>query len=187
MYQRERSYLEFKVTFIHILILFISLIFIGGFLFYIGYSAGRNSNIKDGINLRSQEDNFKSGEVLQIDPEEQIPKKKEKTETDIISKELNNYNKKEHTKSATEKILRVKRKTYYAIQVGSFKSHKLAKNYLSRFTSMGYQTDICQITLEGKIWFRVRVGAFKSLSLAKLKKKELEKLEKGKFTVVKSN
>lgn len=39
----EKSYLEIKVTFHHILILLVGVILIGSFLFYLGYQAGKTS------------------------------------------------------------------------------------------------------------------------------------------------
>ncbi|MCP5052366.1 MAG: hypothetical protein GY940_34685, partial [bacterium] len=40
----EKSYLEIKVTFHHILILLAGVILIGSFLFYLGYQAGKSAS-----------------------------------------------------------------------------------------------------------------------------------------------
>ncbi len=190
MYQKEKSYLELKVTFVHILILLISLIFIGGFLFYLGYSAGKNSVGSINLAKNTQTDRYESDEVLDFSSEKKDNSvKKSTSKSDEISSELEQYNEKKKEKANTkiEKVKTINRKSYFSIQVGSFNSHKLAKNYASRFTSLGYQTDISQVFIGNKIWFRVRVGVFHSLSKAKHEKNKLEIKEKAKFSVVKSN
>lgn len=191
MYKDEKSYLELKVTFFHVLTLIISLICIGGFLFYLGYSAGKNSGLNSNINPGINEEGFSKKEILKV--EDITPgKNKKKIEkkpknSDSIQDELNNFKKSSNAKKNLVKSGFIKRERYYSIQVGSFVSHKLAKNYAAKFSSKGYQTGISQVNLNNKTWFRVRVGNYKTLSDAKKGKKMLERLEKGKFAIVKSN
>lgn len=47
MTNSDKSYLEIKVTFQHILILLAGIIIIGSFLFYLGYQAGQSSDAKN--------------------------------------------------------------------------------------------------------------------------------------------
>jgi len=53
MDNRDKSYLEIKVTYIHILILLVGVILIGIFLFYLGYQAGKSS-LKDQPQVAAQ-------------------------------------------------------------------------------------------------------------------------------------
>ncbi len=39
----EKSYLEIKITFIHIVVLLVGVILIGVFLFYLGYQSGKSA------------------------------------------------------------------------------------------------------------------------------------------------
>ena len=189
----NKSYLDIKVTFTHIIILLIAVIMIGIFLFYIGFNAGKNEKI---INKPFQDVSVSSGKS-----DELIFNKKEdivsgidgKNETDI-NKELGLFeNVKKRPESIDPEPETIKaprtmvRDTYYSIQVGSFKSHTLAKNYAKRFTVMGYQTDISQFHSGNDLWFRVKVGNFKTLKQANIEKVKLENMEKKKFQTVKLN
>ncbi len=188
----NKSYLEIKVTFTHIMILLVAVILIGIFLFYIGFNAGKNENIRDKTVSDINTVSGKSDEVILNGRED---KKTEKIEEPDIKKELGmfdnvpkNNEKKENVNNVIEpvKIRSAETKSsYYSIQVGSFKSHMLAKNYAKKFTAMGFQTDISQFQSSNNLWFRVKVGNFKTLGEANREKAKLEKMEKKKFQTVK--
>lgn len=181
----EKSYLEIKVTFQHILILLAGVILIGSFLFYLGYQAGK-SPAKDKLST--------DGGTQSIDiTDTGDPDKIEQTQTGepSISEEINLHRqpdaakpvKKEETKPSKP----LRRGTFFAIQVGAFSSHSSAKNYSLKFSKMGYPTSISQTESRGKTLYRVRVGSYKTRVKARQEKAKLEKTEKGKFAVVKSD
>ncbi len=61
----ERSYLEVKVSFIHIVVLLAGVILIGTFLFYLGYQAGKSSTQTQSLQVEKQKGEEK-GEELQL-------------------------------------------------------------------------------------------------------------------------
>lgn len=188
MNNRDRSYLEVKVTFIHIVVLLVSVIIIGIFLFYIGYNAGKNAN-DNRQTVPSSDNSFSRSDEINIDTENEYnPENTEEVEDPGIKEELSLYNNKKpkiQEKEVKEPIS-VKRTGYYSIQVGSFKNHTLAKNYAKKFSLRGYQSEVSQVKIKNRDWFRVKIGSFKNLEKAKSEKKKLEKMEKKKFSIVKS-
>ncbi len=188
----NKSYLEIKVTFTHIVILLISVILIGIFLFYIGFNAGKTENTR---NKTFNDINTVSGNSDEIILESKENKSNTNIEEPDIKKELGLFDHKEKNIESKKKINKItepvkisrskEKESYYSIQVGSFRSHLLAKNYAKKFTMMGYQTDISQFQSSTNLWFRVKVGNFKSLSKANSEKIKLEKMEKKKFQTVK--
>ena len=191
----NKSYLEIKVTFTHIVILLIAVIMIGVFLFYIGFNAGKNENIRNKPFGDVSAISGKSDEIILTEKNDRGGEELNVEEPDI-KKELGLFDKTEKKRppenrkkvKETIKLTKVKtRSSYYSIQVGSFRSHLLAKNYAKKFALMGYQTDISQFQLGDNLWFRVKVGNFKTLSSANKEKSKLEKMEKKKFQTVKLN
>ncbi len=193
--ETEKSYLEIKVTFHHILILLAGVILIGSFLFYLGYQAGKSSSKKaDRETLLAKGD----GQTKEIE----ILSKKDPDKIDAaassISEEIKLHQpqakktsskKKAKEKPRTREVIpkeAVKRAPYFTIQVAAFNSHALARDYSKKFSKAGYPTSISQATVKGKIWYRVRVGNYASRSDAKREKKKLEQLENKKFRVVKT-
>ncbi|MEN8153239.1 MAG: SPOR domain-containing protein [Acidobacteriota bacterium] len=188
MSNRNSSYLEVKVTFIHIVVLLVSVIIIGIFLFYIGYNAGKNAN-ENRQGFPASSNNSPGLEEINIDTgNEDDQKSIEEVEEPGIKEELNLYSKKKPDiqQKKVKKPISVKRQGYYSIQVGSFKNHTLAKNYAKKFSLKGYQSEVSQIKIKNKNWFRVKIGNFENLDKAKNEKKKLEKMEKKKFSIVKS-
>lgn len=188
MNSRDRSYLEVKVTFIHIVVLLVSVIIIGIFLFYIGYNAGKNTNFNKKGASSADINSSRSNEINIDTGNEDDRGNIEEVEEPGIKEELSLYNKKKPTVQEKEvkEPITVKRTGYYSIQVGSFKNHTLAKNYARKFSLKGYQSEVSQIKIKEKEWFRVKIGSFKNLDKAKSEKKKLEKMEKKKFSIVKS-
>ncbi|MCU0286687.1 MAG: SPOR domain-containing protein [Acidobacteria bacterium] len=63
----EKSYLEIRVTFHHILILLVGVILIGSFLFYLGYQAGKTSSKSQEQKTLLAKDETKSKELGEIE------------------------------------------------------------------------------------------------------------------------
>ncbi len=189
----NKSYLDIKVTFIHVVILLIAVIMIGIFLFYIGFNAGKNENIinKPFRNLSSSSNRSKV--IIPNEKSRSTPEVLNVEEPDI-NKELGLFersgeDKKEGKNKKIIKTIKIpgnrRTENHYSIQVGSFKSHLLAKNYSKKFSMMGYYTEISQFQSDKYLWFRVKVGNFKTLKTANKEKKKLENMEKKKFQTVK--
>lgn len=195
--ETEKSYLEIKVTFHHILILLAGVILIGSFLFYLGYQAGKSSSKKtdketllakgDGqtkeIEILSKKDPDKIDEEPPSISEEiklhQPPAKKGKTPPTKQVEKKPDY---EEEKPA----IAMTREPYFTIQVAAFNSHTLAREYSQKFSKAGYPTSISQATVKGKIWYRVRIGNYASRGDAQRDRKKLEQLENKKFRIVKA-
>lgn len=190
----NKSYLEIKVTFTHVVILLVAVIMIGIFLFYIGFNAGKNENMRSKPFRDISEVPVKSDEIRLDDNGDDLTRDINVGEPDI-KKELGLFDKTDK-KTKPENIKKMSpikvpksrsRNNNYSIQVGSFKSHLLAKNYAKKFALMGYQTDISQFQSGKVLWFRVKVGNFETRSSANKEKSKLEKMEKKKFQTVKLN
>jgi len=182
MKNMDKSYLEIKVTFQHILILLAGVILIGAFLFYLGYQAGQSSDKKS--IQQTQSAKGENANAIEITSEKD-PDIMEETKETSINEEIKLHRKpgkKEGFK--TGKLLR--RESYYTIQVGAFENHTLAKNYSEKFSRDGYPTAISQALVRGITWYRVRIGNFKTRADALKEKKKLEKVVNKKFDVVKT-
>ncbi len=191
----NKSYLEVKVTFTHVIILLIAVIIIGIFLFYIGFNAGKNENMRSKPFRDISSMSVKSDEIRLDDNGDDKTEDINIGEPDI-KKELGLFDKTDKKIKPENNIKKMKtikvpksksRDNYYSIQVGSFKSHLLAKNYAKKFALMGYQTDISQFQSGEILWFRVKVGNFETRGSANKEKAKLEKMEKKKFQTVKLN
>lgn len=191
----NKSYLEIKVTFTHVVILLVAVIMIGIFLFYIGFNAGKNENMRSKPFRDISEMSVKSDEI-RLDGDDNDPVEDINIGEPDIKKEQGLFEKTKKKTGPENNIKKVKtikvpkagsRNNYYSIQVGSFKSHLLAKNYAKKFSLLGYQTDISQFRSGRILWFRVKVGSFETLSSANKEKSKLEKMEKKKFQTVKLN
>ncbi len=186
----DKSYLKLKITFMHVVILLIAVIMIGIFLFYIGFNAGKNENISNKSFYEMMKSSGKSDEII-LDTAKDLNSKDIKNDKPDINKELDYYNTKKKEDNRTlqpVKIVKTKKKDkYYSIQVGSFKSHLLAKNYARKFSLMGYQTEISQFQSDTALWFRVKIGNFTTFKEAEKERIILEKKEKKKFQTVKIN
>lgn len=217
----EKSYLEIKVTFHHILILLVGVILIGSFLFYLGYQAGKTSVKGQEQKTLLAKEESKSKEIESLSAIKKEPVKIEETgttETPSIEDELKLHQqptadtaagtggtsgssapppKTTETKTVKPKTEEpkveeiktaksAKKNQYFAIQVGAFNSHALAKDYSNRFSRVGYAISISQAEVKGKTWYRVRVGSFETKEEAQREKSKLEKLENQKFSIVKA-
>jgi cell division protein FtsN len=189
----ERSYLEVKVSFLHIIILLGGIILIGSFLFYLGYQAGKSST-KGQSQQAELLDTETPAEEIQLSDTGPNTTKTGKTNTrkePSIRDELKLHqlpvktdgtNKKEPVQSKP-----IKKEPYFSVQVGAFSEYTNAKNYSAKFANMGYPTEILTTVKQNQKLFRVRVGNFKTRGAAQREKKKLEKMENKKFAVVKTN
>ena len=177
----EKSYLEIKVTFIHIVVLLVAVIFIGIFLFYLGYQAGKSSMKSPALKASVTKDQVKSDKIKIINKQEKKPTIKEEIKLHQPPIKKTTSQKKG---TVNKKVL--KREAYYSIQVGAFSSFTNARNYSEKFRKKGYPSEILTTLKNKKKLFRVRVGNFKDFSEAKKEKTKLEKMEKKKFSIVKS-
>jgi cell division septation protein DedD len=205
MSNQEKSYLEIKVTLLHIVVLLAGVIVIGIFLFYLGYQAGKSSVQKPVLNAHVTGNGEKSREIdiidnVDKDAAETVQKQEEAPsidsemnlnrqpgeEKDSENKAAKKEENKEENKETVIKPKAVARDAYYSIQVGAFSDFTNAKNYSEKFRKMGYPTEILSTMGEKGILYRVRVGNFPSRDKAQQDKDVLEKLENKKFEVVKS-
>lgn len=186
----EKTYLEIKVRFIHIVVLLAGVSVIGILLFYIGFQAGKSSARVGGAAPqidRQAKTTAKKPDRVEIIQEKPVHKQG----TSSINQELNLHKptkKGEPAKSDTETITpkTVKAESYYSIQVGSFTKFANAQKYSAKFSKLGYQSEILTTIKKNRKTFRVRIGRFKDLDTAKNKKKILERMERKKFLVVKN-
>jgi len=185
----EKTYVEVKVTFIHIVVLLVAVILIGTFLFYLGYQAGKSSaRIQDqtaGIN--KSPDNIEEIR-LNDDKEKKQLSKPVKTEPSIKDEirlhQLPTTTEKTSEKSEviTEKPL--KKEKYYSIQVGAFSDYANAKQYSDKFAKIGYPAEIFTTVKDDQKLFRVRVGQYERREDARKELKKLQQMENRKFTIV---
>lgn len=183
----DRSYLEIKIKFIHIVIFLLGVIIIGSILFYMGYQTGKSFH-PDQITEINQ------NEKQQPVQEFKVNQKKNTVaphETPKIDKELSLHRKKTSDEPEKEKptVTRAKSVTktpYYTIQVGAFQSYSNAQGYSKKFGDMGYPTEILSTMQQTKKLFRVRVGNFVDKKKAQNEMKKLEKMEKKTFSLVQS-
>lgn len=187
----EKTYFEFKITFLHIVVFLVAVIAIGIFLFYMGYQAGqRRSDPRTAIaNERNSEDAAGNSELSVEDdppvrnaPEHPAPRQS-------IPAEIKLHEEQGETKAPAIEPRPVSAKspvgeTNYTIQVGAFADFANAQKCSRKFTSLGYPTAI--ITDNQKKLHTVQVGSFASLDEAQKEKANLEIQEKAKFTIKKS-
>lgn len=184
----EKSYIEIKVTFIHIVVLLVGVIIIGIFLFYLGFQAGKSSARNRILQARLPDAAGKTDEIQLVDQEDKIPNKGKQPS---ISDEIKLHQLPSSSGSGDEKKERIKPKPlkkehYYSVQVGAFADYNNAKNYAAKFANMGYPTEINTIVRNNKNLHRVRVGNFKTRTEAKQEQRKLEKMESKKFAVVRA-
>lgn len=182
MADSEKSYLEIKVTFIHILVLLIAVILIGIFLFYLGHQAGKSAIKNQFATKEFEKDSGKSEEISIV--EEQKPRKTPiKTKKSAIESEI-----KMHEKPRQEKVpvKPAQKEAYYSIQVGAFADFSNARKESDKFSKQGYQTEILSTIKKNRKLFRVRIGKFKTKQEAQREKNKLEKKWKKTYTLTKS-
>lgn len=198
----EKTYFEFKITFLHIVVFLVAVIAIGIFLFYMGYQAGqRRSDPRTVIaNEQGQEDGAGMGEVSVVDekPVRTVPASPASRQS--IPAEMKLHEEQGGLKPPAESAAKAPAgkdalprtapapgpamEPRYTIQVGAFADFANAQKCSRRFTSLGYPAAI--ITDNQKKLHTVQVGSFASLAEAQKEKASLEKQEKATFTIKKS-
>ena len=188
----EKSYLEIKVTLMHIVILLVGVIIIGIFLFYLGYQAGKSSLKNQDVKAQLTERGNRTKEINILEDNEkaeELPVTKHKN-TPSINEEMKLHQQPVRERAGkagqTIKGRTVKKESYYSVQVGAFSSFTNAKNYAAKFGRLGYPTEILSTTSQDRTLYRVRVGNFKNKDAAEKEKKKFERMEKKKFAVRKS-
>jgi len=175
----DKSYLEIKVTFIHIFTLLVAIILIGIFLFYLGYQAGKAA-VRNQFNLGETADSGQTEKVEVVTPP---PEGRDKTGS-TIDTELD-LHRREDARQVQSKPL--KKEAYYSIQVGAYADFANARRESDKFSKMGYPSEILSVVLQKKKLFRVRVGRFTNREEADKEREKLERTEKRKFRVIKSD
>jgi cell division protein FtsN len=175
----DKSYLEIKVTFIHILVLLVAVILIGIFLFYLGFQAGKSSMRNQFANSSTIKDSNATEKIeLQENPVDSAGSGDHST----IDNEM-----KLHTSPGAEKIpvKPVQKESYDSIQVGAYANFSNARQESEKFSKLGYQTEILSTILNNQKLFRVRVGKFNTLEQAENAKRRLEKADKRNYDIIK--
>lgn len=186
----EKTYFEFKITFLHIVVFLVAVIAIGIFLFYMGYQAGqRRADPRTAIaNQQNQEEPDGAEELSVVDEQpvlaadgkppvqrsipEEMKLHKEQTTPKVPAEET-----KEPPPAEAKKSL----SSGYTIQVGAFADFANAQKCSRKFTGLGYPTAI--ITDNQKKLHTVQVGNFSSLAAAQKEMAKLESQEKAKFQI----
>jgi cell division septation protein DedD len=184
----EKSYIEIKVTFIHIVVLLVGVIIIGIFLFYLGFQAGKSSARNQILQAQLPDAAGKTDEIQLVDQEGKISKR---DKDPSISDEIKLHQVPSSSGPGDEQKERIKAKPlkkerYFSVQVGAFADYTNAKNYAAKFANMGYPTEINTIVQDDRSLHRVRVGNFKTRNEAKQEQSKLEKMESKKFAIVRS-
>jgi len=191
----EKSYLEIKVTFVHIVILLVAVIGIGVFLFYLGFQAGKSS-LSDRISSEELTKGVNNTQEIKIaDDLSQTPSDRQEPQANSIDQEIKLHEKPvsrddttqaqkpvEPRKTDTDsgdtviKARPVNRDPYYVVQVGAFENHQEAKSFSDKFSKMRYPTEIQKTVVRNTIMFRVLVGHYQSKELATKEIKSLQEL-----------
>lgn len=183
--QSDKSYLEIKVTFIHVVILLVAVIGIGFFLFYLGYQAGKSAG---GDRLSTEALRQGAGTVEEIKITDDAQSQKPSEQDPSINREIELHQKPDSRQGRSgqnrdkpgEKIKAkpLTRESYYVVQVGAFENHAEARSYSDKFIKWRYPAEIQRVTVNDKIMFRVLVGRYSSRNTAKAAVPALEKLAK---------
>jgi cell division protein FtsN len=182
----EKTYFEFKITFLHIVVFLVAVFAIGIFLFYMGYQAGqRRADPRTAIaNAQGQEDDPGAEELSIVDekPVRTVPAKTAPQKS--IPAEMKLHEEQAAKEPPPVPVKRPAIEVNYTIQVGAFADFANAQKCSRRFTGLGYQAAI--ITDNQKKLHTVQVGSFSSLAAAQKEKAKLENQEKATFTIKKS-
>jgi cell division septation protein DedD len=186
----EKTYFEFKITFLHIVVFLIAVIAIGIFLFYMGYQAGqRRTDPRTAIANEMSTADAASPEELRIVEEKPLKTSPGKVDAGKSIPEEMKLHQEQVKKAAPPPVSPAIQKkpaaeVSYTIQVGAFADFANAQKCSRKFTNLGYPTAI--ITDNQKKLHTVQVGIFVSLAEAQKEKAKLESLEKAIFTIKKA-
>jgi cell division septation protein DedD len=194
----EKTYFEFKITFLHIVVFLVAVIAIGIFLFYMGYQAGqRRTDPRTVIANQQNQAEAAGAEELSVVDEKPVrtmagkaAAQEKKGAPQSIPEEMKLHEEQEALKAPAEGAkepppAEVKKPVApgpsYTIQVGAFADFANAQKCSRKFTSLGYPTAI--ITDNQKKLHTVQVGSFSSLAAAQKEMARLESQEKAKFQI----
>ncbi len=182
----EKTYFEFKITFLHIVVFLIAVIAIGIFLFYMGYQAGqRRFDPRTAIANEQVREDAAGAEELRIVEEKPIRTTAEKAVSgQSIRQEMKLHQEQVKKEEPPAVAKNLAAESNYTIQVGAFADFANAQKCSRKFTNLGYQTAI--ITDNQRKLHTVQVGNFVSLADAQKEKAKLESLENSKFTIKKA-
>jgi cell division septation protein DedD len=199
----EKTYFEFKITFLHIVVFLAAVIAIGIFLFYMGYQAGQRRSDPRTAVANAQDQGADASELSVVDekPLKTVPAAAASGRS--IPAEMKLHEEQGAAAPATTLPAEAAEKPgaearrpavapppaaaaepRYTIQVGAFADFANAQKCSRRFTSLGYPAAI--ITDNQKKLHTVQVGSFATLAEAQREKASLEKQEKATFTIKKS-
>jgi len=193
----EKTYFEFKITFLHIVVFLVAVIAIGIFLFYMGYQAGqRRADPRTAIANQQGREEAAGAEELSVIDEKPIRTTAGKVAApdktggpQSIPEEMKLHEKESApnvppARTAEPPPAEVKRPNAapgYAIQVGAFADFANAQKCSRKFTALGYPTAI--ITDNQRKLHTVQVGSYSSLAAAQKEMAKLERQEKAKFQI----
>jgi cell division septation protein DedD len=181
----EKTYFEFKITFLHIVVFLVAVIAIGIFLFYMGYQAGqRRTDPRTAIANEMGAADAASPEELRIVEEKPIKTVPGKVDSGKSIPDEIKLHQEQAEKTAPAIPHNSAAEANYTIQVGAFADFANAQKCSRKFTNLGYPTAI--ITDNQKKLHTVQVGSFATLDAAQKEKAKLESLEKAKFTIKKA-
>ncbi len=199
----EKSYMEIKVSFMHIVVLLGGIIVIGAFLFFLGFQAGKSS-VRNELQAATESQTAQNSDLIKLPADTTKTGSKESTSqrdtsiTDEIqlhqlpttsnpettTTDSNVDSKKDQSRPIEAKPLT--KEPYWAVQVGAFSDYSNAQKYSTQFAKMGYPTEINRSERGNTKLFRVWVGNFKTKAEAQREREKLQKLEKKEFKVVAS-
>jgi cell division septation protein DedD len=188
----EKTYFEFKITFLHIVVFLVAVIAIGIFLFYMGYQAGqRRSDPRTVIaNQQVQEEGSGTEELSVVDekPLRTTVAPGKASAPQSIPEEMKLHEAQGGAPVVAERTQEpppVTKKPVagpgYTIQVGAFADFANAQKCSRRFTALGYPAAI--ITDNQRKLHTVQVGSFPTLAAAQKEMAKLESQEKAKFQI----
>lgn len=191
----EKTYFEFKITFLHIVVFLVAVIAIGIFLFYMGYQAGQRRSDPRTLLANQQGEEESMGELEVVEEAPPPASGKPAVPGQSITAEMKLHEEREARPAESLPKPQAKESTpaaasgppaggSYTIQVGAFADFANAQRCSLRFTGLGYPTAI--VTDNQKKLHTVQVGSFATLAEAQKEKTALESREKAKFTVKKS-
>jgi cell division septation protein DedD len=206
----DKSYLEIKITFTHIVVMLVSVAFIGIMLFYLGYRAGRVAALKDVPAVQAAGDTVaKTAETVAVE-NVAVDEPPLKTDSGLatgnrteqsISQELKLHQQGQPASTPdkpTTKPPAVEPKpgaiepkpvasgTLFSIQVGAFAEYSAAQKEASHYAAMKYPIEIIAEVVNARKFFTVRVGNFANREQATREKDKLESLAHKTFIVKKS-
>ncbi len=189
----EKTYFEFKITFMHIVVFLVAVIAIGIFLFYMGYQAGQRradprtaiANEQGQAEVPAEELSLVEEKPVRSVPAQPAPRQSIPEEIKLHEGQTTRNvpaGKDDEPQPAPKTIST--HEANYTIQVGAFADFANAQKCSRRFTGLGYQAAI--ITDNQKKLHTVQVGSFTLLAEAQKEKTKLENQEKAKFTIKKT-